>query len=56
MEQQALKMQPLVEEKAFNLYKEDPQKALDYLTQYTNNQALEVYEKAQSLTIRLMNQ
>ncbi len=56
MEQQALRMQPLVEEKALNLYKEDPQRALDYITKYTTNQAIEAYEKAQSLTIRLMNQ
>ncbi|MCF8233080.1 MAG: hypothetical protein K9J27_12960, partial [Bacteroidales bacterium] len=56
MEQQTLEMQPLIEEKALKLYQEDRQKALDYLTDYTRYQAINAHEKAQSLTIRLMNQ
>ncbi|MFP4620957.1 MAG: dipeptidase [Bacteroidales bacterium] len=55
MEQQALKMQPQIEQNALELYHDDPQKGLDYLTEYTSNYAIEAYEKAQSLTVLLVN-
>ena len=55
MENHALQMQPIVEKKAQQLYEEDPQKALEYITEYTGYFALDAVEKARELSVRLMN-
>jgi dipeptidase len=55
MEEEMLRMQPLIEGKALNLYKKDKEKALQYITEYSNNKAVDAYEKARSLSVRLMN-
>jgi len=56
MENHAIRMQPRIEKEAQRLYQEDPEKALEYLTDYTHYYALEAYEKAKALSLRLMNQ
>ena len=55
MEDHALQMQPVIEKHALELYEEDQQKALEYLTRYSGYYAQEAYEKARSLGVRLMN-
>ncbi|HKL38735.1 MAG TPA: C69 family dipeptidase, partial [Bacteroidales bacterium] len=55
MEAHALQMQPVIEDYALQLYNEDKQEALEYLTRYTGYYAKEAYEKARSLGSRLMN-
>jgi dipeptidase len=56
MEEQALKMQPLIEEKAMNLYKNNKEEALRFITNYSNNQAINAYQKARTLSFQLMNE
>jgi dipeptidase len=55
METHAIQMQPVIEKHALELYQEDKQKALEYLTRYTGYYASEAYEKARSMSVRLMN-
>jgi len=54
MENHALQMQPLVEKKAQQLYQQDRQKALKYLTDYSHYYALDACQKARELSVRLM--
>ena len=55
MESHALQMQQLVEKRALELHRQDPQKAREYLSRYSRYYAMEAYDKAKSLAVELMN-
>jgi len=55
MENHAIQMQPLVEKKALELYQQHRPQALEYLTDYSHYYALDAYQKAKELNVRLMN-
>lgn len=56
METELLKMQSKIDNEALELYKEDKNEAIKYLTKYTNSQAIKGFDKAKKLIINFLNE
>jgi dipeptidase len=47
------KLQPVVEKVALDLYEENPDLVVEFLTSYSNSKAMEALEMAKEMTVRL---